>query len=275
MEDCLNEFFLYEDEIKSKNEFIKSVTNNGKSIYEVIRIIEGKPLFLKEHLKRMDNSFKITNFKMWITEEEIKNRIKKLVEVNKVREGNIKIIFNFYNTNTFLAYFSQHYYPPLEYYKVGVDTIFFHGERKQPNAKVINTEFREKVNKKIKESDVFEAILVDNNGNITEGSKSNIFMIREKKVITAPIEDILPGVTRNMVMKICNSIGLEIIEQKVNYREIDKFDALFISGTSPKVLPIKKVGDVRFYSSENKVLINIMEGYDYEVQKDIANFRYY
>jgi len=274
VKECLSEFFLYKDEIKKKEEFEDNILNKGKSIYEVIRIIDGKPLFLEPHLKRMENSCKITGLKIWLTGDEIKSRIKKLVEVNKVYIGNIKIIFNFSRENVFVAYFSKHFYPPQKYYKTGVDTIFFHGEREDPNAKVINTAFREKVNEKIKENNVFEAILVDNSGNITEGSKSNIFMIKGEKVITAPVGDVLPGVTRNIIIKICSDIGFEVMEKKINYKQIEKFDALFISGTSPKVLPIKKVENIKFHSSENKVLISIMEAYNHEMESDIKSFIY-
>ncbi|BAH06925.1 aminotransferase class IV [Clostridium kluyveri] len=274
MEQYSNKFFLYNDEIKNKGESLEDISYKGKSIYEVIRIIDGKPLFLEPHLKRMENSCKITGLKIWLTGDEIKNRIKKLVEVNKAYIGNIKIIFNFSRENVFVAYFSKHFYPPLKYYKTGVDTIFFHGEREDPNAKVINTAFREKVNEKIKENNVFEAILVDNEGNITEGSKSNIFMIKGEKVITAPVGDVLPGVTRDVIIKICKDMGLEVEEEKINYKQIERFDALFISGTSPKVLPIKRVENIAFHSPENKALISIMNAYDHEMEKDIKSFTY-
>lgn len=274
MEQYSNKFFLYNDEIKNKEESLEDISYEGKSIYEVIRIIDGKPLFLEPHLKRMENSCKITGLKIWLTGDEIKNRIKKLVEVNKAYIGNIKIIFNFSRENVFVAYFSKHFYPPLKYYETGVDTIFFHGEREDPNAKVINTAFREKVNEKIKENNVFEAILVDNKGNITEGGKSNIFMIKGKNVITAPVGDVLPGVTRDVIIKICRDMGFEVMEEKINYRQIEKFDALFISGTSPKVLPIKRVENIDFHSPENKVLISIMNAYDHEMEKDIKSFTY-
>ena len=57
-------------------------------------------------------------------------------------------------------------------------------EKENPNAKVINQGFREQVNQVIKDKKVYEAILVDRNGHITE-SKSNIFMVYENKVITS------------------------------------------------------------------------------------------
>lgn len=272
MSECIEKFFLYNNELKNKEQFKEAEFKHGKSIYEVIRIIDGKPLFLKLHLRRMKNSAKITNLKLWLNEKDIKNSILKLIKANEISVGNIKIIFNFYEKNTFLSYFLPYNYPSLEEYKVGVDTIFYHGERENPNAKVINYEFRTKVDSTIKEKNVFEAILVDSNGNITEGSKSNIFMIKGNTVVTAPLKNVLPGTTRKVVMDICSKIGLEVSEKEVSYKDVEKFDALFISGTSPKVLPIKKVENVKFDSSNNKVLLKIIKAYDKEVRDDIKNF---
>jgi len=272
MSQCIEKVFLYNNELKDKKEFNESEFKHGKSIYEVIRIIDGKPLFLKLHLSRMENSARITNLRLWLDEKNIKNSILKLIRANEISIGNIKIIFNFCEKNTFLAYFLPYNYPSLEDYKVGVDTIFYHGERENPNAKVINHEFRDKVDSIIKEKNVFEAILVDNRGNITEGSKSNIFMIKGNSIVTAPLKNVLPGTTRKIVMDICGKIGLEVLEEDVNYKNIEKFDALFISGTSPKVLPIKKVENVKFDSSNNKVLLKIIKAYDKEIRDDIENF---
>lgn len=272
MSECVEKFFLYNTLLKSKEEFKESEFKQGTSIYEVIRIIDGKPLFLKLHLKRMNNSAKITNLKLWLDEENIRNNILKLIKANEVFIGNIKIVFNFSEKNTFLAYFLPYKYPSQENYKKGVDTIFYHGERENPNAKVMNYEFRAKVDSMIKEKNVFEAILVDDSGNITEGSKSNIFMIKGNNIVTAPLKNVLPGTTRKVVMDLCSKMGLEVLEEDVNYKDISKFDALFISGTSPKVLPIKKVGNIKFNSSNNKILLKIIKVYDKKVRDDIENF---
>ena len=76
-------------------------------------------------------------------------------------------------------------------YTEGVKTILYYGERENPNAKIVNDNFRAKVTEEIKKSNAFEAILVDRNGLITEGSKSNIFAIKDGKLITAKAEAVL------------------------------------------------------------------------------------
>ncbi|MDU1323175.1 MAG: aminotransferase class IV [Clostridium botulinum] len=273
--ECFNEFFIENEKIKERGSFEESFLKEGKSLYEVIRIIDGAPLFLKSHLERFYNSAKLEGLNLWLDEEEIKENINRLIEINKVSIGNIKLVFNFNKgkNNNFLCYFLKHNYPEDIEYKRGVKTILYHGERENPNAKVINMDFRKIVGEKIKEEKAYEAILVDRNGYITEGSKSNIFMIKDGKVITAPIEKVLPGITRQNIIDVCKNLNLKVEEEKVHYKDIDKLEGLFISGTSPKVLPIKSVDEIEFKSSENKLILSIMEGYNKAIEEDVKGYK--
>jgi Branched-chain amino acid aminotransferase/4-amino-4-deoxychorismate lyase len=260
LSECLYKYFILNDQAKNCNEFDDGLLSDGKSLYEVIRIIDRKPLFLQRHLERLENSARLINVELWFTKDEIKEKLEQLIEENNITIGNIKFVFNVDN-NIFLAYFVKHHYPSKDDYKNGVKTIFYHGERKNPNAKIINMGFREAVDKEIRDKNAYEAILVDRNGFITEGSKSNIFMIRDRKVITSPLEDVLPGITRNVIIEVCRKMGLEVLEEKVHYEDVKDLDGLFISGTSPEVLPISKVENVEFNSSQNEFVLKIMDGY--------------
>ncbi|MBD5639842.1 aminotransferase class IV [Clostridium botulinum] len=273
--ECFNEFFIENEKIKERDSFEESFLKEGKSLYEVIRIIDGAPLFLKSHLERFYNSAKLEGLNLWLDEEEIKENINRLIEINKVSIGNIKLVFNFNKgkNNNFLCYFLKHNYPEDIEYKRGVKAILYHGERENPNAKVINMDFRKIVGEKIKEEKAYEAILVDRNGYITEGSKSNIFMIKDGKVITAPIEKVLPGITRQNIIDVCKNLNLKFEEEKVHYKEIYKLEGLFISGTSPKVLPIKSVDEIEFKSSDNKLILSIIEGYNKAIEEDVKGYK--
>ncbi|MFT8313972.1 MAG: aminotransferase class IV [Clostridium sp.] len=271
MEDIsYREFYIQNDEIKQKDSFNGEFITLGKSLYEVIRIEEGVPLFVEKNLKRLENSAKITNLILPISQEEIRKKINKLIQVNEVKIGNIKIVFNFFNDKcNFYAYFLKHNYPTEDQYDNGVDTIFFHGERRNPNAKIVNTEFRASVEAKMKENNAYEALLVDRNGNITEGSRSNIFMVRDKTVYTAPLEDVLPGTTRDSIIEVVLKCGYEFKEKRINYKDIDKIDGMFISGTLSKVLPIRKIESIQMNSSKNAVIKDIMTEYDKMIKRYI------
>lgn len=269
MSECINQYFIFNNEKRPCEKFDDNLLKAGKSLYEVIRIIDGKPLFLQRHLSRLQTSAKLTNLDIWLSKDEIKEKICELIKMNDVRIGNIKIVFKFEADNMFLAYFVKHHYPNEEEYKTGVATILYHGERETPNAKIINLSFRESVDKEIKEKGVYEAILVNKKGYITEGSKSNIFMIKDDKVLTAPLRDVLPGVTRGVILELCSKIGFEVLEKNVDYVSVKDLDGLFISGTSPKVLPINKVDNMKFNSANNNVILKIMEKYNEAVEENI------
>ena len=157
-------------------------------------------------------------------------------------------------------------------YEKGVKTILFFGERVNPNAKVINDEFRNSVNAKIAESDSFEAILINRDGYITEGSKSNIFEVKGDVVYTAPLEGVLPGITREKIIEACRELNLTVEEKNISHEEIIDLDGLFISGTSPKVLPIKEVENVVSYDSICPVIKDIKSKFDEIIKRNLKNY---
>lgn len=240
-----------------------------KVIYEVLRVIEGKPVFLENHFKRMENSFKLINEEITVTYEEIHNRIYDLIKNEKKLEGNIKITYEIYRKEL-KVFFIEHSYPSKEMYEKGVKTILYFGERENPNAKIINEEFREKVNKEIRDNRAYEAILVDSNGYITEGSRSNIFMVKENKLLTSPVKAVLPGVTRGEVISLAKRLKIEVEEIEYKYLDICELDGMFISGTSPKVLPIKQVNDISL-DVNNNIITKLIIEYDNEVSKYIKS----
>lgn len=290
MDKCMEQYFIFGDEFKKSEEFDSYISDKGKSLYEVIRVSDGIPIFLKQHLDRLENSAKIMKYKVTITRNEIVDGIIKLIKENKVSNGNLKLVIN-YNPDgenlckdgniqsydcgfneKFLVYFIKHSYPTNQQYSEGVKTIIYHGERSNPNAKVINNVFRENVNLKIKNKNVYEAILVDNGGYITEGSKSNIFMVKEEAVVTSRVKNVLPGITRQFIIKTCEKLNIKFIEKDVLEKDLKSYTGLFISGTSPKVLPIESVDGFSFNSSNNSIIKAIMLGFDDELKEDKQKF---
>jgi len=282
MDKCINAYFLFQDEMKSSEEFENYNSSIGKSLYEVIRISDGIPIFLMEHLERLENSAKIMKYNLSITRDEIIDGILKLIYKNNVQEGNLKLVINYNNSddncdnNTlsekFLAYFIPHTYPSKEQYAEGVKTITYHGERSNPNAKVINSVFREKVNEQINNKNVYEAILVDDAGFITEGSRSNIFMVQGYTVITSSVENVLPGITRQFIIKICEKLNIKFEEKNIHEGDLESLTGLFISGTSPKVLPIRSVDEFSYNSSKNSIINSIMIEFEAELNENKQKF---
>lgn len=261
--EAIENFYIENHQVKSLEEWEDS--GEKEIIYEVLRIVKCKPLFYEEHYKRMVNSCNLAEVELGFTEEEIKVLIEKLVKANKSIEGNIKITYG-KESKKIKMFYIKHSYPSEEMYSKGVSTILYYGERENPNAKIINQSFRSKVNEKLKETNAYEAILVDRNNLITEGSRSNIFLIKGDCMYTSKVENVLPGVTRTEIIKLAKENNINILEDEIDANDLRKFDALFISGTSPQVLPINKVEDIKF-DTNNYLLRKVMKLFSTKVEE--------
>jgi branched-chain amino acid aminotransferase len=88
-----------------------------------------------------------------------------------------------------------------------------------------------------------EALVLNQNGHISEGSAMNIFMVRDDVVITPPVTDnILEGITRKTVMELVkNELGLPLIERSIDRTELYISDELFMTGSAAQIVAITKV----------------------------------
>ena len=272
MENCIQgyyQYFIKNDEAYTAEEFQDFYKVEGKCIYEVLRLINSKPLFLKEHLLRLEKSLSLAGENSPVDLKTLKQYVNQLISLNRVHNGNIKIVINQGNLYIFSI---TAYYPTEEMYKEGVKTILYFGERTNPNAKVVDNSFREKVTKEISDKEAFEAILINNQGFVTEGSKSNIFMIKGTTVYTAPAEGVLLGITREKIIEACKALNLTVEEKEVTHEEIKDLDGLFISGTSPKVLPINEVEGVIKFNEIYSKIYDIKEQFDKISEEDLNNY---
>ena len=89
-----------------------------------------------------------------------------------------------------------------------------------------------------------EAVLLDTNGFVAEGSGQNIFLIKNQKLITPELTCCLNGITRRSVMKIAADLGYEVIEKQITRDELYTADELFFSGTAVEITPIKSVDKI-------------------------------
>jgi branched-chain amino acid aminotransferase len=262
MSECILDFFVADNQLVRSNSFKKYLFTEGTTLYEVIRVINGKCLFLEDHLMRLFQSAGLAGININLSKEEITQRLKMLIESNKINTGNIKIL---YNRNLpeaqFLAYFISHSYPAEEDYSQGVKLIFYKAMRVNPNAKVVNDTLRRNINQKILDAKAYEALLLNENNEITEGSRSNVFFIKGNRVVTPPVVEVLPGITRDHIIRVCQALSIPLEERKVKKNEIDTFDSVFLSGTSPKVLPVQFIEDVCF-TVKNSLLRSIMHTFD-------------
>lgn len=251
-------------------DFVSRRPSGGTSVYEVLRVIDGTPLFLTEHLQRLESSGRRECIEIRDDSTELAGLVRRLVQESGVATGNVKLIVNQDNgATTTLVYFIPHRYPSAEEYRFGVRVATLKRTRQRPGSKSENRALRRDADGCIAKRGVYEVLFVNDAGFVTEGSRSNVFLIQGDVVRTPPVATVLPGITRAKVVSICRELGVRLIEQRCHYRDLSAMQALFLTGTSPKVLPVASVDDITF-GSPNPLLRAIMDGYDAMVTAYLA-----
>ncbi len=240
--------------------------------YEVLRIINSKPLFWEDHYLRMNKTvFNICGQN--VDQNLFKIALKQKIQSEHLVNGNLKIVLNIFNKQpdeNFEVFVIPHRYPTEEEYRFGVKTLCFNYERENPENKIWKQDIREVVDSLIKEKNVYEVLYLDRNNCFTEGSRSNLFFINDHKLYSAPENKILHGVTRKYIIKIAYTTGIEVIHEDIPLSEISKFDSAFISGTSPKILPLSFINDIEF-NVENATLRKLMEDFELFIESYLKN----
>lgn len=268
------DYFIYNDKVQSTDnmDIFDQISKNA--VYEVIKIVDGIPLFFNEHLERMKNSLKGFKKTLNKSEEEILKNIVKLVELNKEDFINVKLVYDFlYGKDIFLTYFIDSEYPQDEKYRKGIHTITFTGERNNPNIKTISGSYKSRVRKAREENNAFEALLVDEEGYITEGSRSNIFFIKNKRIITPPGGQVLLGVTRNYVIKLCEELNISVSEGLISRNQLKELEGAFITGTTVDVLPISSIDNIQLSTPNNHIMESIIQSYNKKMEDNIRELR--
>jgi len=192
---------------------------------------------------------------------KISESLTKLIESNSSDKGNVILcLIPDHDKIHILSYYIEHHYPSDEDYHSGVSLRCMKAVRRRPNAKIWNAELRTKAQYLISSSDIYEVLLVDKKKNITEGSKTNIFFIRGNNVYTTRSGDVLQGITREKVISICTQAGINVTEKEIPLAEVPFYEAAFITGTSPGILPVSRIDKHRFNSS-NETMKMLMEAY--------------
>ena len=247
----------------------KDLPENLLQLYEVIRVIDGIPVFLEDHLERLYNSAKLSGVANLPKQAEIEEKLSKLITEKNQQIGNIKLSFTITGSQTQPKRemdFISHLYPGEERYKTGVRVGILSADRPNPQAKVQHLAIRNKANLIMSKENVFEVLLVDHDGNITEGSRSNIFFVKDSRLFTSQDEKVLKGITRKKILELCSVNNIPVIKKDIPVIELGEFEAAFLTGSSPKVLPLSAIGEVRF-DSGNPLIKRIMDLYDKAIEE--------
>jgi len=271
--ECFGKFFYLDGNIMPAGHDDEIIPGEV-SFYEVIRIREGIPLFFDDHMRRLSDGIS-TRYEL---DQDISGKVREgleaLVGQQSFPEINARVTVTFTGRDysLHLCYIPSSY-PDVEMIRKGVSLILYHAERFNPGVKVLNNRLRLSVNEELVKRKAYEALLVNSDGHITEGSRSNVFFVTDTGVIrTAPDKAVLSGITRGYVMEIIRKEGFDMVCEAVREADISRFRSVFITGTSPMVLPVQKI-DNQMYEVNNPIVERIRLLYAGMAEESIRSYK--
>jgi len=272
MNECYHTKYILNNRIESCKDFNEEYLFRGISPYEVLKLIKGVPLFFEDHYVRLKNSVLSKDLEFCLDDKLFKEHISTLAKINKVPSGNIKLLLNFYQSEeNCLVYFTRPKYPTNEQFNNGVRLSLYNVTRENPNAKIVNNSLNTLALQEKSRRGVYDILLMNNEGNITEGSMSNVFFIQGSDIYTPPLKSVLPGITRKHIILSCEKLGYSVIEKEIHQNVLKEFDSVFITGTSTNVLPVNAIENISL-DPKNTTLRLVMREFENTINDYVLNF---
>jgi branched-chain amino acid aminotransferase len=252
----------------AKIHILSHVTSYGSSVFEGIRCYStpaGPQVFRgREHLRRLHDSAKIYRMTIPHSVDELFQASLEIVRINKLDSCYIRpLVIRGYGDmgvlptkdtpiETYLAAWEWGKYLGDEGLERGIDVCISSWTRLAPNtlpamskagANYMNSQL---IRMEAAANGYAEGIALDTNGYISEGSGENIFVVRDGKIITPPLgASVLPGITRDSVMKLAQAQGLNVTETLVPREMLYIADEVFFCGTAAEITPVRSVDRIQ------------------------------
>ncbi len=237
----------------------------GSGVFEGIRAYEterGTAVFRhQDHLDRLRRSAELYYMDLPYTVEKLREATHELIRANKLRSCYIRpVAYRGYGemglfplnlpVDVFIAVWSWGAYLGEEGQKHGVRCKVSSWRRMSdasfiPQAKATGTYLNSSLAKiEVAKAGYDEAILLNEQGNVSEGTGENVFVVRDGSISTPPASaSILDGITSRSVKQIAADLGFEVVERDIARGELYQADEVFLTGTAAEIVPVREIDD--------------------------------
>ena len=236
----------------------------GLGVFEGIRCYEREDgrsavFCLQEHIDRLLKSALIADLPTTWTQEQLCEACLKTIRANKLRECYIRpLIFlgegamglfgREASVHTVIVVWKWGAYLGDEGLRQGIRAKVSSFTRPGINsmmskAKIVGNYVNSILAKReVVDAGYQEAIMLDSQGYVAEASGENIFLVKNGRVFTPPLgSSILPGITRNIIIRLCDEMGISVTERLVARDEMYIADEVFFTGTAAEVTPVREI----------------------------------
>lgn len=252
----------------------------GVGVFEGIRAYEtpkGPAVFrLAAHTKRLFNSAKILDMKIPFTPEQIDDAILAVLRANKLKEAYIRPMV-FYGAESMglrlqdlkehaiVSAWSWGSYLGAENLERGIRVKTSSYSRHHVNAAMCRAKANANyLNSMLALNEVLrdgyeEAVMLDPQGFIAEGSAENIFLVQDGALHTPDVTSALDGITRRTVMQLAEDAGIEVFERRLTRDELYTSDEAFFTGTAAEVMPIREADNRTIGDGKRGIVTELLQ----------------
>ena len=267
----------------------------GDSIYEVTYSENNCLLFFEEHLDRLYHSASLLEIEIFLEREEIVKQALAVLKHSKIERAYIRIILTrgeteigldptlSFKNNLIILVKPQPEYP-REMYTAGLKLLISsvlrnHKKSIDPNAKSGNYLNNVMAIKEAKSQGFDDAIMINKDDKVTEGTTFNIWAIKNSKIYTPPLKSgLLKGITRQKLLKICEENNKEVILEEFEQNFLLNADEVFITSSTKGLMPVKQMNGKTYGESiEDWPITNeLTKLYRSEIKRqfEIGKYRY-
>ena len=234
----------------------------GMGVFEGVRAYKtdkGAAIFrLQDHTDRLFNSAHILQMKMPFSKQEISDAMCAAVRENKLESAYIRpmafygaeamgIAAKTLSTHVICAAWSWGAYMGDEALTRGIRVKTSSFSRHHVNITMCkakaNGNYMNSIlaHQEAAQDGYDEALLLDVDGFVAEGSGENVFIVRKGKLITPDLTSALEGITRDTIVQLAKELGIEVIEKRITRDEVYTADEAFFTGTAAEVTPIREL----------------------------------
>lgn len=249
----------------------------GDGVYETMRSYNGRVFMMREHLSRLRRSASLISLNTGKTDKEMSDAVHETMKANGLKNAYIRLSISrgkgpigldpaLCPSPTFVIIAEEFKPYPEDFYKNGVSAMIANTRRNYKGAldpKIKSLNFLNNILAKIeaKQKAAFEAIMLNFEGRVAEGTISNVCWGKGDALYTPSVDcGILDGITRHVVIDLARGMGIDVREGGYGPSELLEADEVFITNTTMQVMPVGKLDDKTF--AVGPMTKSLMAAYD-------------
>ena len=233
----------------------------GYGLFETMRAYHGKIFLLEQHLNRLLNASLVLGLGSSLNAAELGRACLDTLAANGLQEARLRLTVSRGETDSFpgpsigsnptvLVTASDYSPPPPESYQNGfrAGVASFPRCSQSPILRLKSTSYLLNIRAKLEAeaAGLDESLLLNEHGFITEGSTSNIFLVTSaSSLVTPSVESgLLPGITRQIVMELADSLAIDAVESEVWLADLKQFEEAFLTNSLIEIMPLVEVREI-------------------------------